>query len=111
MWEVISAISGAISAICDIRGAGVRTVSPEASPATENRTRLAPRKLRALLVRSIAWCLAVFSFVCIRQPYGAFITDREYQELLGWIVAGPTVLVILAGLELSDRSTDRPSSS
>ena len=101
MWEVISAISGAISAICDIRGAGLHTVSPDASPATKNR-KAAPRRLHSFLVRSAGWCLAVLSFVCIRQPYGAFITDRECQELLGWIVAGPTILIILAGLESSD---------
>lgn len=101
MWEVISAISGAISAICDIRGISPHTVSSGTSEAIKNRKDLTPTRLRSFLLRSSGWCLAVLSYVCIAQPYGAFITDREYQELLGWIVAGPAFLVVLAGLDAS----------
>lgn len=106
VWEVISAISGAISAICDIRGAGQHTVSPGTSSAIENRKNLTPTtRLRSFLLRSAGWWLTVLSYVCIEQPYGTYITDREYKELLGWIVAGPAFLIIVAGLDSSDNKS------
>jgi len=74
VWEVISAISGAISAVYDIRGSSQHTVSGTPS-ATENCGNLAIERLRSFLLLSVGWCLAVLSYVCIEQPYGSFITD------------------------------------
>jgi hypothetical protein len=107
VWEVISAISGAISAICDVCGAGQHTVSSATSSATENRTNPTSRRLRSFLLGSAGWCLVVLSFVCIEQPYGGYITDREYTELVGWIIAGPAFFIIVAGFDSWDNKRRR----
>lgn len=99
MWEVIGAISGAISAICDIRGIARPAVAPEAPSAKKAGKSLTPRRLRSFVLRCAGWWLGVLSFMLIGQPYGSYIADREYQELLGWIIAGPAFLIILAGLD------------
>jgi hypothetical protein len=101
MWEVIGAVSGAISAICDIRGTTQSAGTPDASFANKSGKRPTPRRLRSFLLRCAGWWLTVFSFILIGQPYGSYINDREYRELLGWIIAGPAFLIIVAALDSS----------
>jgi hypothetical protein len=109
MWEVISAIAGTVSAFCDIRAAGTSETSTQDRPAPPS-TR-PPKNVRKLLIRSAGWCLGYWSFLWITQPYGVFITDRERTEMLGWFIAGPAFLILLAGLEPSATGESRPGSS
>jgi hypothetical protein len=102
MWEIVSAIAGAVSAICDIKSTATSSEPQKQESAPEDpRPWLASRPRRSILfaLRSTGWCFAVVSFVLITQPYGSYMTEREYQQLFGWIAAGPTLLIILAGLD------------
>ena len=99
MWDVISAISGAVSAICDIRDAQGRTQSKNEPATRPARSRGRSSKGLGVLLRlSIGWVLLVTSYIWIAQPFGAFISDGEQKQILGWIVAGPALLVILGAL-------------
>lgn len=99
MWEAISAISGAVSAICDVRGLrGGAPPNAEAHSASLPGLASPPKEPRSLVTLSIGWVLLVSSYMWIAQPYGAFITDREWKEILGWLLAGPALLVILTAL-------------
>jgi hypothetical protein len=102
MWEIVSAIAGAVSAICDIKSTATSSESQKQESAPEDpRSWRASRPRKSILfaLRSTGWCFAVVSFVWIAQSYGSYITEREYQQLFGWIAAGPTLLIILAGFD------------
>ncbi len=99
MWEVISAIAGTISAICDVRGTGNDADSHSKKSATDGHRQERPSSTRSLLLCTVAWCLAVLSFMWIEQPYGTYLSDREYKQLLGWIIAGPALLIFIAASE------------
>lgn len=101
MWEVVSAVAGVVSAMCDIKSTATSDSEKQELASDDARPLPAPRSRKSILfaLRSVGWCFAVVSFVWITQPYGSFITGREYEQFFGWIAAGPTLLIILAGLD------------
>jgi hypothetical protein len=109
VWEIISAITGTISALCDIRAAGTTETANQKPPTSPSV--LPPNKGHAFLVRTAAWCLGCASFLWITQPYGVFISDRERTEIMGWFLAGPAFLILLASLEPAGTVTRTTDSS
>jgi hypothetical protein len=107
MWEVISAISGTISALCDVSEARHEAQTEQRHPGSMRvRSQFQFDAVLSFLLRSIGWCLLVLSFVWIFEPFGSYVSDRDWLKVFGAMVGMPA-LVLLSGINTGPQESSK----
>jgi hypothetical protein len=94
MWEVISAITGVVSAICAVVSVvGIRSSVEESLQGTQSHAGVSTRSIFSFLLVSSGWTLCVLSFIWIVQPYGRYMRHEDYVQIIGIIFGLPAFLL------------------
>jgi len=95
-WEVINGVTGIVSAVGAF--SGIRFV---AFGKEENSSNVfGKKKLASFTIASSGWALCCLTFLWVMEPYGPFVTDRDYQQFFGIILAFPAIVILLFGINL-----------
>ncbi|MCR9772576.1 hypothetical protein ACP6H9_22155 [Vibrio harveyi] len=98
-WETVNGITGLISAICSVFGISYfGTRSNHA--AVENHRVLSFPRLMAFLVCSAGWTILCLCGLWLFEPFGSFVSDKEYLKFYAIVIAFPALAVFLFGIEL-----------
>jgi hypothetical protein len=103
MNDNVTTIASVVSAACAVIGVviGVLGLSrPQAAIDAKGKPILSSHALYAFLLTSSGWVLAVLSFLWVLEPFGPFITEREYFQIVGIMVALPALMILRSGMRL-----------
>jgi len=98
-WEVVNGITGFISAICaliSIVYLGTNSMNKNDS----KNTILSKFQLISFMLFCSGWVLSCLSFLWFIEPYGSYMSDKDYQNFFGVILGFPAVIILMYGLNL-----------
>lgn len=99
-WEVINGITGIISAVGAFSGVGYVAFGRNKKEASNSNEPLTLGKLASFSIACSGWALCCLAFLWVMEPYGPYVTDREYQQFFGIIISFPALIVLLFGISL-----------
>ncbi|WP_417442058.1 hypothetical protein [Idiomarina sp.] len=99
-WELINGITGIISAFGAFSGIGYVALAGERSEPKLPGSLISLRKLASFTIACSGWALCCLAFLWAAEPYGAFVSDRDYQQFFGIILAFPALVIFIFGVNL-----------
>ncbi len=98
-WEVVSGITGIISAACALISLIYFSSNTAKSKYDINTPILNQHLIFSFLLASSGWALCCTCYMWIAEPYGRYPRPYEYLQMLGIILALPSVIILLFGLK------------
>lgn len=99
-WELINGITGFISAIGAFSGIGFVAFGREKEETKFSHSLISLQKLASFTIACSGWALCCLAFLWVAEPYGPFVTDRNYQQFFGIILAFPALVIFAFGVNL-----------
>ncbi|MEK0157909.1 hypothetical protein WLQ65_01905 [Pseudoalteromonas piscicida] len=100
-WEVVSGITGIISAVCAIVSILFFNRYPKIDKSSKEKLGVISKfQLMAFLLVCSGWTLSCISFLYLGEPYGSFVSDGDYKSFFGFVIALPSGIILLNGLNL-----------
>jgi len=99
-WETINGVTGIISAGCALGSFIYMNKPTSPDDITLSNQRLILNKIMPFILISSGWALCCLSFLGIYEPYGAFVTNSEYQQFFGIMLSVPALLILKHGIAL-----------
>ena len=96
-WEVISAVSGLISAVVAV--ISLIQMKPFVKDEIKSEREKLKAKFFSYVLACAGWVICVLSWSWVTNQYGSFMTEREVKELIGIILSFPGVIAFVYGVK------------
>ena len=108
-WEVLNGVTGLVSAICAV--AGIAYLGISKSDHHQSTSFVNTRKVASFIVVCSGWALCCLSFLWVIEPFGSFVSDKDYQKFFGIILGLPAIIIFIFGLDVMQESKHNKSSN
>lgn len=102
-WELVNEITGVISAACAVLGVIMQRNAPPALTHYDRHQLLSRRRPASFLLASSGSALCCLCFLLVFEPYGRFISHREYIQFYGVVLCVPALLTLRFGVLLANQ--------
>ena len=97
-WEVLNGVTGIISAICAVVSIGYFSTHSKEDADEAASNMLTVKQIMSFLLVCSGWVLWCLSFLWFFEPYGSFISHKDYRNFLGVILALLALIVFIYGI-------------
>jgi hypothetical protein len=103
-WDAVNGITGLVSAVCAVIGLVIQSRAHSEEITSGGGGSLLPRRyLASFLLVSSGWALCSLCFLLVFEPFGSYVSDRDYIKFYGIVLSVPAFLILRCGISMAER--------
>ena len=99
-WEAVNGVTGIISAICAVVSISYLGTHSKQKIKSRAKNILSLERIMTFMMVCSGWALCCLSFLWVIEPYGSYVSDEDYQNFFGVVLALPAFIIFVYGVGL-----------
>ena len=107
-WDAVNGITGLVSAVCAVIGLIIQPKAHTEEITSGGGGPLLPRRYFAsFLLVSSGWALCSLCFLLVFEPFGPYVSDRNYIKFYGVVLSVPAFLILRCGVSIAAHDNEK----